>query len=144
MSYPNTAINRINLSPRARSAVRLVARFINPLTLLVAGRRWMPVLGVLHHRGRKSGRVYATPLGMRPLGYSFVIPLTFSDSAAWYMNVKAAGTCSVTYKGQDFTLIDPEVIDYSAAAPAFPRYELLQFRLIGINEYLRMRRSSAV
>jgi hypothetical protein len=25
------------------------------------------------------------------------------------------------------------------AAPAFPRYERLQFRLIGINEYLRLR-----
>jgi deazaflavin-dependent oxidoreductase (nitroreductase family) len=142
MGYPNRAINRINLGPQARNVVRFLARFINPLTLLIAGRRWMPVLGVLRHRGRKSGRIYATPLGMRPLGDSFVMPLTFSSNAAWYLNVEASGSCSVTYKGRDFTLIDPEVIDYQAAAPAFPRYELLQFRLIGINEYLRMRRSS--
>ena len=41
------------------------------------------------------------------------------------------------------TGVEPQVIEYSAAAPAFPRYELLQFRLIGINEYLRMRQAPA-
>ena len=129
----------ISLGPRARSAIRFAARFINPVTLLVAGRSWMPVVGVLHHRGRKSGRHYATPLGMRRIGDSFVMPLTFSQSAAWYRNVKAAASCVVTYKGRDFELVEPRIVDYAEAAPAFPRYELLQFRLIGINEYLRMR-----
>ena len=133
----------IQLSPRARRIVRFAARFANPLTLLIAGRRWMPILGVIHHRGRKSGRMYATPLGMRPLGDSFVMPRTFSDHAAWYLNVKAAGWCVVTYKGRDYTLIEPQVIDYPAAAPAFPGYELWQFRLIGIREYLRMRQAPA-
>jgi hypothetical protein len=71
------------------------------------------------------------------------MPRTFSENAAWYLNVKAAGWCVVTYKGRDYTLIDPQVIDYAAAAPAFPGYELLQFRLIGINEYLRMRQAPA-
>jgi deazaflavin-dependent oxidoreductase (nitroreductase family) len=62
-----------------------------PLSLIVAGRRWMPILGIIHHRGRKSGRIYATPLGMRPLGHTFVMPRTFGENAAWYLNVKAAG-----------------------------------------------------
>ena len=86
--------------------------------------------------------MYATPLGMRPFGDGFVMPRTFGDSAAWYRNVVAAGWCVVTYRGHDYELIDPEVIDYQAAAPAFPRYERLQFRLVGINEYLRLRRAS--
>lgn len=103
----------------------------------------MPVVGVIRHRGRKTGRVYATPLGMRRLGDAFVMPLTFSESAAWYRNIRAAGSAGATYLGRDYMLVDPEVIDYAAAAPAFPRYELLQFRLIGINEYLRMRRQAA-
>jgi len=139
----NKPARSIYLGPRARRIVRFFARFINPLTLLIAGRRWMPVVGVLRHRGRKSGRIYATPLGLRPLGDSFVMPLTFSQNAAWYLNVKASGSCVVTYKGHDYTLIEPEVIDYSAAAPAFPRYELLQFRLVGITEYLHMHQAPA-
>jgi deazaflavin-dependent oxidoreductase (nitroreductase family) len=131
--------NSINLGPRARRAIRFVAAFVNPLVLLIAGRRWMPVVGILRHRGRRSGRSYATPIGMRPLGDSFVIPRTFSDNAAWYLNIKAAGGATVKYLGRTYELVDPEVVDYVTAKPAFPRYELLQFRLIGINEYLRLR-----
>jgi deazaflavin-dependent oxidoreductase (nitroreductase family) len=135
------AINKINLGPRERRVVRFAARFVNPVILLIAGRRWMPVVGILHHRGRRSGRDYATPIGMRPLGDSFVIPRTFSENAAWYLNVKAAGWCAVTYLGSKHALIEPEVVDFAMAAPAFPRYELWQFRLIGINEYLRLARA---
>jgi deazaflavin-dependent oxidoreductase (nitroreductase family) len=135
----NPAIHSTTLGPRTRRAVRFAARLINPAVLLIAGRRWNPIVGILHHRGRLSGRAYATPLGMRPLGDSFIMPRTFGDDAAWYRNVLAAGGCIVTYRGTDYTLVDPEVIDYETAAPAFPRYERLQFRLVGINQYLRLR-----
>jgi len=135
----STAINTIYLGPRARRVVRFAARFVNPLVLLIAGRRWMPVVGILRHRGRRSGREYATPIGMRPLGDGFVIPRTFSDNAAWYQNVKAAGEGRITYLGRHYRVVEPEVVDYATAKPAFPRYELAQFRLIGINEYMRMR-----
>ena len=140
---PNSRSSRrsLDLGARARLIVRFAARIINPPILLIAGRRWMPILGVLHHCGRRSGRMYATPLGMRPLGNTFIMPRTFGRDAAWYLNVKAAGWGVVTYKGRDYTLIDPQVVDYVTAAPAFPRYELLQFRLVGINEYLRLRRA---
>src|SRR6059058_4768944 len=129
----------IHLGPRARRAIRFVAGFVNPLVLLVAGRRWMPVVGILHHRGRRSGREYATPIGMRQLSGAFVIPRTFSDNAAWYQNVKAAGEGRITYLGRRYRVVEPEVVDYATARRAFPRYERAQFRLIGINEYLRLR-----
>lgn len=146
MNYMTSGQNTrhgINLGPRARGTVRWLAALINPLILLVAGRRWMPILGVLHHRGRRSGRMFATPLGMRPLGNTFVMPRTFGENAGWYLNVQAAAWCVVTYRGHDYTLIEPEIVDYETAAPAFPRYELLQFRAIGINEYLRLRQAPA-
>jgi len=135
----STSINKIYLGPRARRVVRFAARLVNPLVLLIAGRRWMPVVGILRHRGRRSGREYGTPIGMRPLGDGFVIPRTFSDNAAWYQNVKAAGEGRITYLGRHYRVVEPEVVDYATAKPAFPRYELVQFRLIGINEYLRLR-----
>lgn len=127
------------LSSRTRRVIRLLARYINPLTLVIAGRRWMPIVGVLRHRGRRTGRVFLTPLGMRPMGESFVFPLTFGDDAAWYKNISASGWCTVVYRGREVNLVAPEVVDYSVAAPGFPRYERLQFRLLGINRYLRMR-----
>lgn len=138
MTTSTVSSNRITLGSGTRSAIRFAARYINPLTLLIAGRRWMPVVGILHHVGRRTGRAYATPLGMRPLADTFLVPRTFGDSAAWYQNVIAAGWCVVTYRGRNYTLIQPQIVDYATAAPAFPRYELFLFRLIGINEYLRL------
>ena len=136
-------MNAMALGPRSRRLVRAVARLVNPLVLVVAGRRWMPVVGVLRHRGRRSGRLYSTPLGMRPVAGGFVMPRTFGDKAAWYENVRAAGSASVTYLGRDYEVVEPEVVDFSTASRAFPRYERLQFRLIGINEFLRVRAARA-
>ena len=48
--------NAIRFGPRTRRLIRAVARMVNPLVLRIAGRRHMPVLGIVHHRGRKSGR----------------------------------------------------------------------------------------
>jgi len=97
----------------------------------------MPILGIVHHRGRKTGRSYATPLGVRPAaGGGFVIPLTFSDASHWYQNMRAAGGCIITYRGVDHTVARPIVVDRATAGPAYPRYERLALRLIGINEFV--------
>jgi deazaflavin-dependent oxidoreductase (nitroreductase family) len=129
--------NTLTLGPRARRLIRAAARVLNPLVLRMAGRRHMPIVGVVHHRGRKTGREYATPLGVRPApGGGFVVPLTFSEASQWYQNIVAAGWCVITYRGEDHTAARPLVVDRVAAGPAYPRYERLALRLIGINEFL--------
>jgi deazaflavin-dependent oxidoreductase (nitroreductase family) len=134
---PRPARNMIRLGPRTRRLIRAVARIVNPLVLRIAGRRHMPVLGIVQHRGRKSGRRYATPLGVRPApDGGFVIPLTFSDASHWYQNIRAAGWCVITYLGADHTVARPIVIDRATAGPAYPRYERLMLRMIGVNEFL--------
>ncbi len=129
--------NALRLGPRARRVIRAAARMVNPLVLRIAGRRHMPIVGIVHHRGRKSGREYATPLGVRPApGGGFVIPLTFSEASQWYQNIRAAGWCVITYRGADHTVDEPRVVDRVTAGPAYPRYERLALRLIGVNEFL--------
>ncbi len=99
----------------------------------------MPILGVLYHRGRHSGRLYRTPVGMRRRGDTMIMPRTFGEDAAWYRNIAAAGWGGARYLGLSYTLADPRVVDYAAAQLAFPRYERLQFRLLGINQFLSLR-----
>jgi deazaflavin-dependent oxidoreductase (nitroreductase family) len=140
---PGAAGNAITISPRVRRLIRLVARLVNPLVLAVAGRRWMPIVGVLHHRGRLSGRAYATPLGMRPLGEGFVIPRTFGEHSAWYHNVRAAGRAVVTWGGADHSLFQPQLVDAATAMPAFPRYERRLLGLLGIDEFVLLHRAPA-
>src|SRR5215468_11833373 len=132
--------NAIRLGPRARRLIRSIARVVNPLVLRFAGRRHMPVLGIVHHAGRRTGRCYATPLGVRPaVGGGFVMPLTFGEAAGWYRNVWAAGWCVITWRGGDHTVASPVIIDSAAALPAFPRYERLALRLIGIHQFVWLR-----
>jgi deazaflavin-dependent oxidoreductase (nitroreductase family) len=132
--------NTLRLGPRARRLIRSVARVVNPLVLRFAGGRHMPVLGVLHHRGRRTGREYATPLGIRPAaGGGFVMPLTFGEAAGWYRNIRAAGSGVVTWRGSDHAVAGPVIVDRAAALGAFPRYERLALRLIGVQQFVWLR-----
>jgi deazaflavin-dependent oxidoreductase (nitroreductase family) len=136
---PSAARNAIRFGPRTRRLIRAVARVANPLVLRIAGRRHMPILGVVHHRGRTTGRWYATPLGVRPTaGGGFVIPLTFSQASQWYQNIRAAGCCVITYRGADYAVAGPTIVGRAAAGPAYPGYERLALRLIGINEFVSL------
>ena len=143
-AFPAGARNLIRLGPRTRRLIRAVARVVNPLVLRIAGRRHMPVLGIVHHRGRKSGRRYDTPLGVRPApGGGFVMPLTFSEASQWYQNIRAAGGCVITYLGADHAVTAPIIVDRATAGPAYPRYERLALALIGINEFLLLAGATA-
>src|ERR1700737_3149925 len=124
------------LGPRGRRLIRAMSRLANPLIRLAAGRRWMRIVGVLHHQGRRSGRMYATPVGIRRFRGGFVVPLTFGDKSHWYQNVMTAGGGVVSYGGADQEVDRPEVVDWATASVAFPRYERLLFRAIGIYQFL--------
>jgi deazaflavin-dependent oxidoreductase (nitroreductase family) len=92
----------------------------------------MPVVGIIHHRGRNTGRPYVTPLGIRPAAAAgFVMPLTFGELAGWYRNIVAAGSCVITWRGADHTVASPVIVDRATALPAFPRYERLALRRSG-------------
>jgi len=79
----------------------------------------------------------ATPLGVRPApGGGFVMPLTFGEASHWYQNIRAARWCVITYRGADHTVTAPIIVDRATAGPAYPRYERLALRLIGIDEFL--------
>jgi deazaflavin-dependent oxidoreductase (nitroreductase family) len=100
----------------------------------------MPVIGIVHHRGRDTGRPYSTPLGIRPaVTGGFVMPLTFGEVAGWYRNIVAAGSCVITWRGADRMVASPVIVDRATALPAFPRYERLALRAIGINEFAWLR-----
>jgi deazaflavin-dependent oxidoreductase (nitroreductase family) len=134
---PRPARNALHFGPHTRRLIRSVARLVNPLVLRIAGRRHMPVIGIVHHRGRKTGRPYATPLGIRPAAAGgFVMPLTFGEAAGWYRNIVAAGWCVITWRGADYTVMSPVIVDRATALPAFPRYERQALRTIGINEFV--------
>lgn len=88
------------------------------------------------HVGRRSGRAYTTPVVARPLGDGLVIPLPFGSRVDWCRNVLTAGTCTLIWKDQTYTLERPELIQQSQALKAFPFAMRVLYPAGGLKEYL--------
>lgn len=102
--------------------MRQFSKTANRLGRRIAGTRLGMLyfnLGALHHVGRRSGRTYVTPLSAYPLGDGFVLGLAYPH-VDWCENVLAAGKCTLTWNGRDYSLERPEVIPTAEAMKAYP------------------------
>src|SRR5258708_12353984 len=96
------------VSRAALQALRVGTWLFNPLTLALAGSRRLPLFAVVHHRGRRSGRSYTTPVGARRTADGFVIPLTFGERADWFRNVRPPGPCVLPVRAFSYPSLDPQ------------------------------------
>ncbi len=123
-----------------------LTRLLNPYISTHAGNAGVLVFGLVRHRGRRSGRVFATPLATRPIPGGFLIPLTFGSTSDWCQNVLAAGGCVVRWNGAEYPMVNPEIVEAAMlpaeirAAFSFP--ERLQLRLMGFSHLLRLRHAT--
>src|SRR6266481_58378 len=118
--------------------VRPLTHVLNPLILRVAGG-WFPLFSLLHHRGHKTGRVYATPVTAFPRGGYFWLGLAFGEHSGWARNVIAAGDADLRYRGKDYHLVEAavvEIADVKSEVPPVVRYGSV---LAGMSKTIRMR-----
>jgi deazaflavin-dependent oxidoreductase (nitroreductase family) len=124
-----------------------LTKVLNPVMRKLAGRRHMRMAAEIRHVGRRSGRPYVTPAGARLTGDTFVIPLTFGNQSDWSRNVRAAGGCTIRLEGTEYRAVQPELADRDQAAPviraAFGPVERATFRMLGIRQYLLLRRADS-
>ena len=118
-----------------------VAHVTGPLAMRVAQTGVIPIGGVVRHRGRKSGKLHATPIAIRPTPDGFVLPLPWGEGTDWCRNLRAAGGGIVTWGGVDHEITSPEIVDSDAAMPFFNAVLRPVARRIGIKKYLRVRRA---
>ena len=128
----------------ARVVLGPMTRVLNPLFARIAGRRHVRFVAQIHHRGRRSGRTYITPVGARRAGPFLFIPLTFGTVSDWCRNVVAAGGCTVRWNGATYATDQPEVLDaetaLAAGGAAFSRLERhVLLPLMGVNTFLQLR-----
>jgi deazaflavin-dependent oxidoreductase (nitroreductase family) len=100
-------------APERRSGPSpLVVKATAPFAWALAGRPWFPLWAVVHHRGRKSGKWYATPVAIIPTrsNVTFLIGLPWGRSTNWAQNVLAADGATLTWKGRDVTATNPRLI----------------------------------
>jgi deazaflavin-dependent oxidoreductase (nitroreductase family) len=93
---------------RKRWLAKINIAFTNRITGLFAG--WLPGFGILTHVGRKSGKVYRTPINVFRASNGFIIALTYSSHSEWVKNVLAAGGCELRTRGKRYLLSSPHVV----------------------------------
>ena len=115
----------------------------NTVILRWAGSRFLRLYGVVQHRGRRSGRSYATPVIMRPTADGFVMPLLAGEKADWLQNLRAVGGGMVRWHGRAYTITDPVVIDWTTARPWFgPLMRVYITTLLRSQRFVRVRHAA--
>jgi len=120
---------------RKRWLAKINVAFTNRITGLFAG--WIPGFGILTHVGRKSGKVYRTPVNVFRASNGFIIALTYSSQSEWVKNVLAAGGCELRTRGKRYQLSAPKVVR-DPTRRRFPVPVRLVLRLVGADEYMEL------
>jgi hypothetical protein len=112
---------------------RATTGFVRPLS----GTRWNPVVAVVFHRGRRTGRVYATPVAARRIVGGFVISLAFGAQVDWHRNLLAAGG-TIRWRGRDYPVSSATPIQASEAVAAFHPIQRVLMRIAGVDGFIRV------
>ncbi len=122
--------------PRFGGILWRLVRLTNPIMLPLAGHRWNPIFAVVHHRGRRSGRRYATPVAARRVPGGFVISLSFGAQVDWHRNLAAAGDGTIVWRGSSYRIAAPVRIDAGVALASFHPVQRAALRLAGIDGFV--------
>jgi deazaflavin-dependent oxidoreductase (nitroreductase family) len=98
---------------------------------------WMPGLGVIVHRGRRSGRSYQTPVNVFSAGDGYVVALTYGPDSDWVKNVLAAGGCELRTRGQIIQLGSPRLFHDESRSSIRP-VERQVLRILNVADFLSL------
>ena len=95
-----------------------VQRRFAPVAQSLAGKRWFPLWALVHHRGRRSGTEYATPIAVVPTRDKGIvlIGLPWGKGTNWARNVLAAGGADLIWKGGIVHTTAPRIVEADEAA----------------------------
>ena len=109
---------------------------LNPLTIRAAKGKGGP-FALVRHVGRKSGKLYETPIIVQPTSGGFVIELTYGDQVDWYRNVRAAGGCGILYHRVEYVIDGFEAMDAAAGLAAFSPAQRAILRLLRRENFVK-------
>jgi deazaflavin-dependent oxidoreductase (nitroreductase family) len=146
----------------AASVIALLAILLTPILLIRFRKRWvaafnlavtnritsrfaarLPGFGILTHIGRKSGKVYRTPVNVFPVPDGFLIALTYGRESEWVNNVVAAGACQLQTRRALYQLSAPTIV-HDPTRRRFPLFVRTVLGIIGANDVMQLSTSRAV
>jgi deazaflavin-dependent oxidoreductase (nitroreductase family) len=121
--------------PIPRRIAHFNRRVTNRVTRHLAG--WMPGFAIVIHVGRRSGRIYNTPVNVFRDRDRYVFALTYGPESDWVRNVLAAGGCKIKTRRQVVELCDPQLFTDPTRrlVPAPARWIL---GLVNVDEFMAL------
>ena len=138
------------------AVILLLAILVSPILLIRFRKRWvasfnlavtnritsrfaarLPGFGILTHMGRKSGRVYRTPVNVFRVPEGFLIALTYGRDSEWVRNVVAARGCKLETRHVLYQLSAPTIV-HDPSRRRFPIPVRIVLRLIGANDFMQL------
>lgn len=101
----------------------------------------VPGFAMVAHRGRKTGKLYRTPVNVfrRPDG-TYAVALWYGTNADWVRNVLAAGECVIETRTKTIGMTDPRIVhDPTRAGLPLPVRQTL--RVLGVSDFLVLSRA---
>lgn len=128
----------MNLQQLRTAWLSVLKYTLNPLTRRLARSPFGP-FSIVQHVGRRSGKLYETPIIVSRVDDGFVIELTYGPDVDWHKNVVAAGSCTIIWHGQQYAIDQIEAIDTQAGRAAFPLSQRLILRLLGRRHFEKLK-----
>ena len=97
----------------------------------------LPGFGIVTHVGRKSGRVYRTPVNVFRARNGFLIALTYGRESEWVKNVLEAGGCQLETRGVQYQVSSSTIV-HDPTRRRFPVPVRVVLRLIGADDFMQL------
>ncbi len=110
---------------------------INPVMRTFAGYSRTPFV-LVRHVGRRSGKIYETPIIAMRIPDGFMVALTYGPKVDWYRNVAAAGRCVLIWHSQEYAIEKIEPVDVQTGLLAFPQPFRFILGLRGNQDFVHM------
>jgi deazaflavin-dependent oxidoreductase (nitroreductase family) len=121
-----------------QKTLRMFTRATRPLAMRSAGKQGSNT-SVVRHVGRRSGRMYETPVVAAQHDDSFLIALPYGERTDWLKNVRGKGSATIVTNGRPYEVDRPEVVPMVDATGYFRPKEQRMHRQFHVDSALRVR-----
>jgi deazaflavin-dependent oxidoreductase (nitroreductase family) len=95
-------------------------------------------LGLIVHRGRRSGREYRTPVQVFQARDGFIVALIYGTDTDWLRNIQAAGGGLLRTRGLTFQVSEPRVYHDEQREGIRPA-ERQMLRLLDVSDFVHLK-----
>jgi deazaflavin-dependent oxidoreductase (nitroreductase family) len=95
-------------------------------------------LSIVRTVGRKSGKIFETPIMVQPIEGGFVCELTYGPEVNWYRNLVAAGGGEIVRQGVTTKIVGLEPLTTAEGIAAFTQFQRRVLRMLKRTQFVKL------